>query len=415
VNGSVPPNSEVLALSRRAVQNILLSSPAFRSLSADQRKDLAHDMVKVAAYIAAGERGDSTPNRAHFADALAGAPARGGRQPASSSPQQPPPKYRPDTASQDVADSGAAANREAGSILADDIQKVNFPKFVSDLVHGVFQAIVDSSIKQMQAYADLVKNVAKSVEQYMKDNVTENQARDYLVDKYPNHLELSVQGQEPQVRPKQGVDESTMPNFFADLGLPSPVGGATSMDQDTVEQQLVPAARRRLAMDRQQMLATMVLMGVNRLIVTDGSIKASVLFDFKASDKVNKARASRHDYNMQSDTTSSDSPGLFGWLSGYTSRDNTTSVTVASTSTRTDTSSSTIDSHQNLAGEVNIRFRSETFPLDRMAEMIQPDLRAKIQGNTPAGAAAAHAPPAAAPVAPPPPPPTLPPLPPIQR
>ena len=37
---------------------------------------------------------------------------------------------------------------------------------------------------------------------------------------------------------------------------------------------LVGAARRRLAIDRQQMLATLVMMGINRVVVTDGKIGA---------------------------------------------------------------------------------------------------------------------------------------------
>lgn len=403
---SVSPHPEVLAAARKSVQHLLTNTEAFRALPPDQRRELAHNMVKVASYISAGERGDSVPGVAHFSGALAGPPPRGGGKPAPAQQQQP----RPDTASQDIKETGAAANREAVDAFGNAIQKIDFPKFVSDLVHGTFAAIVDSSIKQMQAYADLVKNVAKSVDQYMKDNVSENQARDYLVDKYPNHLELNLGGEKPQVQPKQGVDESTMPDFFGDLGLPAPIGGASSIDQDTVEQQLVPAARKRLAMDRQQMLATMVLMGVNRLIVTDGSIEASVLFDFTAKDNSIKGRASQHAFNQQTDTTTSNQPGIFGWFSGYQTNDSTTSFTVSSSSQANANSTSEVKGHENLTGKVSIRFRSETFPLDKMAEMIQPDLKTKIQGNTPAGAAKAAAPAPAAPGLPPPAPPALPPI-----
>ena len=86
-----------------------------------------------------------------------------------------------------------------------------------------------------------------------------------------------------------------MPDFFADLGLAAPVD---SLDEDTIEQQLVPAARKKLAMDRQQVLLSMVLMGINRLIVTDGSIKATVVFQLDTTDRVTKTRDSRAtDYN----------------------------------------------------------------------------------------------------------------------
>jgi isochorismate hydrolase len=39
---------------------------------------------------------------------------------------------------------------------------------------------------------------------------------------------------------------------------------------------LVVAARRRMAIDRQQLLATMVMMGINRVVVTDGKISAHI-------------------------------------------------------------------------------------------------------------------------------------------
>ena len=383
------PNPQVLAIARTQVKDLLTAMPGFHDLSADQRRDLAHNMVKIATYIAAGERGDSTPNAAHFESALA-APKAGPK----TTPQQNAPLAR-------VADPDVQSVRDNVETFTDEIKKVDFPKFVADLVNGVFNAIVDSSIKQMNAYAELVKNVAKSVDQYMKDNVTENQARDYLVDKYPNHLELNMEGKAPTVRPKEGADDATMPNFFSDLGLPSP--GASGVDEETVEQQLVPAARKRLAMDRQQLLATMVLMGVNRLVVTDGSLKASVIFDFKAKISKKNKRSSTTTANLNSSTNSSTSSSGWGWFSGYNSSDNTTEFTVESVDQSSSSQENSAELKTKLTGEVNLRFKSETFPLEKMGDLIQPELRDKMQGKAP--------PKPAAPVAgPPPPPPQLPPI-----
>jgi hypothetical protein len=390
------------------VKRLLTATPGFRQLDAGARKNLAHDMVKIAAYIAAGERGDSTPKRATFSGALAARHPQRQQQQQQQSPQPQPSQQSP------YKDSSIRETREGVDAFTDEVTKVNFPKFVADLVHGVFDAIVDSSIKQMNAYADLVKNVAKSVDQYMKDNVTENQARDYLVDKYPNHLELDLQGEGgPKVKPKEGADDSTMPDFFADLGLPNPSPGG-AVDQDAVEQQLVPAARKRLAMDRQQLLATMVLMGVNRLIVTDGTLEAAVIFDFHATNSRKQKATSSYQsaYSRR-----------FGgkWTSGYDSDDTSTEFTVesgenASSAAKSASSAENqalVDLKTKLSGKVNLRFKTESFPLEKMTELIQPDLKDKIQANTPAAAAAPKPP--SPPLAPPPPPPALPPLPPPAR
>src|SRR5438132_8177042 len=133
----------------------------------------------------------------------------------------------------------------------------------------------------MEAYAELVKNVSKSVDQYMKDNVSENNARDYLADRYPHVFEIDIEGKKPKLKKRDGVDEENLPDFASDLGMKDKIEG---LDDDTVEEKLVPAARRRIAMDRQQLLATMVMMGVNRLVVTNGTIEASCFFELDTTD-----------------------------------------------------------------------------------------------------------------------------------
>ena len=191
--------------------------------------------------------------------------------------------------------------------LGNAIDNVDFPGFVAGLIDGVFNAIVTSSIKQMEAFAELVKNVSKSVDSFMKDNVSEDQARDYLVDRYPDHLELNTGGDAPTVAPRSDADADALPDFFNDLGMSMP---PDSFDEDTVEQQIVPAARKKLAMDRQQVLLSMVLMGINRLIVTDGSIRATVVFQLDTRDKITKKRVRTSDFNFNRNTSYSRRDGV---------------------------------------------------------------------------------------------------------
>ncbi len=42
-------------------------------------------------------------------------------------------------------------------------QNVEFPPFVAGLVHGVFNGVVDATVQQMDAYASLIRTVAKTV------------------------------------------------------------------------------------------------------------------------------------------------------------------------------------------------------------------------------------------------------------
>ena len=87
--------------------------------------------------------------------------------------------------------------RRAGA-LADEL---DFPAFVASLVHGTFDAIVDSSIRQMEAYANLVAAVSKPLDQFALENVTRNQARDWLVEQYPADVGLVGEGGEFMLTP----------------------------------------------------------------------------------------------------------------------------------------------------------------------------------------------------------------------
>lgn len=355
----LPASRATVPLVRDEVRKILTRTPSFRRLPEAQQRELAHAMVNVGQYITdlggetygvplgaaiTGDAGQAVQPAAH---ALAG--------------QAP----RPDTAGARFdAAGGAVAARSGADALVNLVSSVDFPKFVSGLIQGVFQAIVDASIQQMEAFAELVRNVSKSVDEYMKDNITTNQARDNLVGRYPDVLQLDLSQDQPRVVPKPEADDSQLPDFFKDLGLASPVD---SLDEDTPEQVLVPATRQQLAIDRQRMLLMMVMMGINRLVVTDGSIKAAVIFNLKTKDSASVHRERATDLDRNTKRTSSSS-----WISDWFSPewDETTTTEFQVTTGRTEDSDAKVDLQAKLTGDVNVQFRSETFPLDQMTQLL---------------------------------------------
>jgi hypothetical protein len=157
---------------------------------------------------------------------------------------------------------GDAATASAGASTS-FVEAVDFPAFVSGLIDGVFHVIVDGSVQQMNAYGELIKKVAKTIDQFVADNVSDQSARDYLVDRYPKHFEIGSSGRVPKLKTRKGCSKADLLRCFADLGLEKP---AAAFDGGNIEAMLLPAARRRMAADRQQLLATMVLMGINRLV-----------------------------------------------------------------------------------------------------------------------------------------------------
>ncbi|MFO1310629.1 MAG: hypothetical protein U1F41_01050 [Burkholderiales bacterium] len=420
---SVAADSPLLPVVRERVRAHLMSSPAFMALSDDKRREVAHNTVNALHYILGGEDGRTVPqsmtlggNSAGFApsEALAGIAATTVNKAATVAPGAMQQRNAPQ-------DGIGQAARAGGRAFTDTIADVNFPAFVGGLIDGVFNSIVTTSIKQMEAYAEMVKNVSKSVDQYMKDNVTENHARDYLADRYPGHLQVDISGDAPRLKPKEGLDDSNLPDFFNDLGLKAPV---TSLDEDNVESELVPAARRRIAMDRQQMLATMVMMGVNRLVVTNGSIEASCMFELDTTDTHSRDRTRTTDFDSSRERTTDwgaderynqkwDGSRNFkvgndnvsfeqknnwsgdytsGWYSKGTGKD-TAKFNMKTVDTRND--NETINLHAQLAGKVKVNFKSDYFPMEKMIDVFQIQ---KIQEKTPAG----QTQPAAAPPPPPP-------------
>jgi hypothetical protein len=126
----------------------------------------------------------------------------------------------------EVASSTVAVASAMAEARGTVVREVDFPAFVRDLVHGTFEAIVDASIQQMEAYADLVAAVARSVDRFLEENLSDDDARAWL--------------------------DRTLP----DIDDAGEATAALALD----------AARRSVAKSRQQLLATMVLMGVNRAL-----------------------------------------------------------------------------------------------------------------------------------------------------
>lgn len=376
---------DTLPLVRNNVKNVLTRSRAFRSLPKEKRDQIARDMVKVARYMV--DAGGETR------DAPVGAVVR---------------KTSPAARTQAQDDKGewkdpiAEKIEQRGAAFAETISKVDFPGFVGGLIDGVFNAIVKASIDQMEAYATLIQNVAKTADQYMKDNVSEDQARDWLAERYPDHLEANLD--EGRLQPRADAD-SNMPDFMSDLGLPFPMD---RLDNDNVEEQLVPAARKRIAIDRQQLLLTLVLMGINRIVVSDGRISASVVYelDLTLMAKQHLERERTFEYNSKSEGTQTS----WGYQKGESSaslwyRPKTKFNREASfnlTTTQESDNEDTTKMKATMKGNVDLRFKSETFPLEKMTDMLgfnKADLEAK------------QARPAAQPAAPGATPPPMPPMP----
>jgi hypothetical protein len=377
------------------VRALVESSPNFHQLSNDQKQKMYRDLCKINAYTAALVQEDWAISKKlgqtpilHEQSVI-----RSLSQPLNqdfSNSQMPVSEGLADrvkrSSSTTTKNGDSAERRQASSeefdpraasqvakITRDTLNAIAFPTFVADLIKGTFQAIVDASIQQMEAYANLLSNVAKTVDQFMADNITDNQARDYLVGRYPEHFKIEKEENSARIRAKDS--DLPAPNFKNDLGLDENVG----VDDDTAEEKLVPAARRSLAQQRHSLLSTMVLMGINRIVVTGGRIKAAMKFHIDASDKGRAESASQFDFAHEHRTKIGFGGGLASWLGGPGGESETkTNVSYVSTSKKE--SSDELNVTADLNGEVEVKFKSDYFPMEKFAN---PQMFALIQGHTP--------------------------------
>lgn len=365
-----PAVSNLVATQVRA---LLDASPAFYELSEDKRDAMRRDLEKIATYTAAliqdewatSERLGQTPV-VHEQLVVTTPPASAGKaaKPALAAALAKKGGPAADEFSPRAADAAARVTR-------DTLNAIAFPTFVADLIKGTFNAIIDASIKQMEAYGNLLSNVAKTVDDFMADNVSDNNARDYLVGAYPGHFKLDRSEEGSKVVMRDGADELEKPNLKGHFALNEDI----SLDDEAVEQKLVPAARRHMAKTRQQMLATMVLMGINRIVVTSGRIAAKMGFRIDTKDTGRAESASQFDW--KNETELSYGGGLAGFFGGPSG---SMKNSVAYVSSSKKDSSDEIDVHADLTGEVDLKFKSDYFPMERFAN---PELMALIQGHTP--------------------------------
>jgi hypothetical protein len=373
---------ETLNIVRPQVRAMLESSPGFRALPAAQQLELARNMVRVASYMSNPDglaKQELTPGQGVLAKAAGtdgGAPVRSLADAVDQAKGK---------ASEKVG-TFAGSDFKAGSVEqgADNFKKyigsVDFPAFVGGLIQNVFQAIVNASIQQMNAYGQLLKSVAQTVDQFASDNITANNARDWLVDKFSGDLSIDTSDEEGGPRlafAKEDNAQAVTTRMNDELQLAKPVDDLSDPEQ---EGRLVQAARLQMARSRQQLLSSMVILGINRIVVTDGAINAKVVFDFRASDAAQRqAGASLYDSQSSSNRNVNSVSGGIGWFGGFSNTNVNEQKHVTTVQSSVDeTSSSNQEMKAKLTGEVRVNFKSDYFPMEKLAS---PGMIASIQGN----------------------------------
>ncbi|MCC6318281.1 MAG: hypothetical protein IT361_11385 [Gemmatimonadaceae bacterium] len=323
---------EVQALARTRAQEVLAQLPQFHEMPWNDKLSVYKSLVDEHV------RELSAPNGADLSGALAGPP-------------------KPKRASDLINDRRHENRRidQAGELAGEFIENVDFPKFVRDLLKGVFDANLQVTIQQMEAYQKLLKTATKSVAEFA--NAVDNTAAfGYLAENQGDDFSIDFDDNEKSDKNPQGTVLTTKDGQRVDIG-------------DNEIKAKIMDAKIAMAKEQRALLRETILMGISRLVVERGKVKASVLFDIKAGEKIDKADKAAMKEAHSSGTSMKASGGLIGSIfggpsGGHTRSDSKTQISISSAK-----STATTSLEAKLAGEVEIIFKRDYFKLDNFASM----------------------------------------------
>jgi len=336
---------------RAAVRDVLQDTPSYARMHPDQRRDLAQAMVRVgqlAADCIAQER-----------DAQAEID-----------------RARPMAKALDEQPGFGESARRIGDVTRDTLQAISFPRFVTDLLNGVFRAMNDSSQTQLNQYLQLLNAVSGTAAGFEQTQTNEVQVRAWLVDHFPDSFEMDLpappepgspppdpqDAEPPRLRMKAGGRMPTEEALRAALG----VQPEDDFSAPSNPEALVPLARRQLARSRQAMLATMVQMGMQRIIIDAGRITAAMRFHIDTRSAASQDRGSQ--FGMQNRVKASGSFGVGAW-GASAEVENAISYVSTERSQRAEEMNTSAD----LNSSVELNFHTDAVPLNRLAAQAQAD------------------------------------------
>jgi len=383
------PPSDAL---RTAVRDGLLASPAFLALGTQERRALAQALVTIGREAEQLEENEGEAPQA--------------RRPPIAMAQSNPPL--------------PGAHREVARTTRNIMNAVSFPRFVNELLNGVFQAMISANTQQMQAYVDLLGNVAATAEGFAQSQFSDAAAAQWLMERFPGVFEMD-DGRDAEERREDAADaerdaaraaerarrrggsgrrtddeaDDDAPTITLRLAngarMPSEaalraafgLGPDVNIDASS-PRALLPAARRHIARQRQQMLATMVQMGMQRIVVDQGRIHAAMRFHIDTRDAANRDSASTTDFRHSAAASGSFGAGPWGVSA-------TASHTIGYVSTQREQTTSEMNTDLDLSSSVEIAFRTENLPLNRMTTTDAADRIRSASLNPEAESAAAQA------------------------
>ena len=340
---------------RQGIRALLTAAEGFERLDPDTKRDVAHSLVRISA------------------TALQLAETAGNDPP---SPR--PRRVREPLAEAQAGGFSSAAVEQIAPQTERILNAVSFPRFVGELITGVFKALNESNEQQIESYVELIRNVAATTEGFADANIGAMGARQWLMERFPGTFR--IEGDEepgfdnpsemsPDERAERQAERAENQRLELAPGAEMPSEGAlrtalgapagTSLPSGNPEA-LVAPVRALLARNRQSMLASMVMMGMQRIVIDSGRLNASMRFHIDASSASSEDRGSRFDFRNE---LSAQASARFGPWGGSAKMKNT----IGYVSTERTQTEQELNAELDLDSSVELIFRTDYVPLERLA------------------------------------------------
>lgn len=343
---------------RLAIQSLLADSPDYSRLDPEIRTKIAGALARI---------GSSALEISEAAEGKIPAPARGSLAIAQSAGSE---------------SSGAAVNRIAGT-ARNILAAISFPRFVNELITGVFKAMNDSNQQQLTAFVDLIRNVAQSVDGFADANVGISGARSWLAEHFPGSYQVEggdevdmaaeLEGLDPVEARQRREEIQAEQDANSRLGMrpggqaPSEAALRTALGAPegtpvtpADPEAMVPLARQVLGRNRQQLLATMIQMGMQRIVIESGRVNAGMRLHIDASSAAENDRSSRFDFSNTTEAGGGVKVGPWG-------AEARTQNTIAYVTTDRTSTTESLNASVDLDSAVELVFRTDYVPLSRLA------------------------------------------------
>lgn len=335
---SAPLTPEVLGAIRDAVRTVLDRTPAAEA--APRVRDALETQMVRSAELAAGMAAEEL---AASGRPLASAQADGGYDP--------------------------KAARNAAAVFKATREAIDFPNYVSTLITGVFEAITKSSITQLERLVDLLENVAASGASFAEANLGDVDVKRWATSRFG----FVTPDEDGALTLREGADLAEKQAVLKDA-LEATGDEVSSIDEGDLDGTLLPLCRRKMARDKQAILATMIKMGMQRVVVDEGQLHASMDMRVDTSSISEQMAQDRSAFGVEAEVKGSFGVGPWG------------------ASARVGTSYSKVHAEQEYSKEemavraglrssVDLAFRTEQVPLDRLADKgarVKLDLKARV-------------------------------------